>query len=201
MAEINGSSLSGLFTINSDSKECQLTFNAYNGGLRMAVFRGKGRPDPNISVDPSFRMTLIDVCTQVLKAQPGYKMFINLFGWNPQTKKREETGTITIGIDENSIFYIEIRAANQAPAMFPLKGSRLFEVGTDSMTNGARSMTHFKALIDFMKNQWPVALLMSKTSIGTQVKSKASGSNFSSNNNSSSNSGSSYSAGSEDDIY
>ena len=200
MAEIVGSSFSGLFNVNSDSKDCQLSFSTYNGGMKIAVFRGKGRPDPNIAVDASLRNTLIKICSQVIKAQPGYKMYINLFGWNPQTKKREETGTITIGIDENAIFYIEVRSPNQPPAMFPFKGSRLFEVGTDNQTAATRSMTHFETLIDFMKNQWPIALILSKTSVGTQVKSKASsGSNYSSNNNSSSSA--SYSAGSEDDIY
>ena len=194
MPEITGSSIGGLFTVYSDSKECSLSCGTYNGGMRLAVFRGKGRPDPNIAVDASFRMTILKICAQVIKAQPGYKMFINLFGWNPQTKKREETGTITIGIDENSIFYIEVRAANQAPAMFPFKGNRMFEVGTDSTNAGQRSMVHFEAFIDFVKNQWPYAAIMSKTSVGTQVKSKASSAPATSS--------SSYaSSSSDDDIY
>ena len=196
MYEVTGSSFSGLFSLNSDSKECQLSFNTFNGGMRIAVFRGKGRPDPNISVDPSLRLTILKICSQVIKAQPGYKMFLNLFSWNPQTKKREESCTITIGIDENSVFYIEVRAANQAPAMFPFKGNRMMEVGTDNQNNGQRSLVHFEAFIDFVKNQWPVATLLSKTSIGTQVKSKSSGSNASTGSSSNYSS-----AGSEDDIY
>jgi len=164
MAE-NTYNLNGLYKLRSESGQSTLQFNCFNGNTSLAVFRGEfgsGNKPTSITINAVARKMLIDIMTEVLKGAPGSKQPLIFKKWNNDIKKREVANILTVGKDENNVIYIEVKAGNNAPEKFPLKGDKNLERSAEVDSDGSRSKTEAEALLAFMRIHWETASLLSR---------------------------------------
>lgn len=182
--------------IKSESGQSRLTFGVYGGNLSIAIWgQAGGKPKANVNVHPDLRIMLAETLIEIQKAAPGAKMpiVIKEYDKNGNPPGMKIKTVVSIGKSDNGVVYIEVAPTGDAPEKFPLRGSKNFEMSSAENNDQTRSKRSTTALINFIRNEWAHAAMLSR--YGVQDQRRNGGGNYQ-KPNTSSGSESSYSSNS-----
>ena len=156
--------------IFNKERDKQLTFGAYNGQNQLSFGSAqfeKGVRPRNIQVTDTLRVVIIDNIRKILEAPaPDKKYPIIINGrWNQETRKRELSAVITIGMDETGICFIGVKHVNDNGenfvAKFELLGDRNIE--SDGYNDEkSRSLSTLRMLLNMISEHWPTTAMLTR---------------------------------------
>lgn len=193
-----------LYRLRSESGQTTANISVFNGKCEIAIFKGKpgqgggGRPD-KIPLDATTRKFLMESITECIKAAPGAKFPIILKTWNNETRTREISHIITVGKDDLSVFYIDLKIGNSASEKYTLRGNRNVEKSGEVDSDGSRSKHEVECLLFFLRTELPMASMVSR--LTPKMDYKNGGQKRPSQTAAEDSKGSSYNSGGDDDIY
>lgn len=154
--------MAGLHSVSSESRQATLQFGVWNGKYQLTIFKqGENKPT-SISIPPHIRVMIMKMLQETIKAAPGARFPLIKKEFVQADRKYVVDYTLIIGKDENGVIYIDIKKQDSAPEKFPLRGDKSVERSGDPEGDGPRSVYAGETLLDFMKNVWNVASLLTR---------------------------------------
>ena len=109
MTTLDDLNTSGLLSLTAEgNRDISLSLGVYQGNVSFTIFVKGNPPTYKVSLNhltaSLFKRTLRKV---VATAAPGKRMSITLRDFDGEQRKWNPTGTMTIGIDDNNVLYLE----------------------------------------------------------------------------------------------
>jgi len=169
--------MNSLQRLTNKERDKQLTLGVYNGvpqiSLNTLPFE-KGTRPKSIQVNDILRNIIIEKMQKILDAPgPDKKFPIIINGrWNPDTRKKELSTVLTIGMDDTGICFIGVKhiddQGNNFIAKFELTGDRNIE-SADYDDDKSRSLSTMRMLKHFLEHAWPIGAFFTRNHLVTKT--------------------------------
>ena len=144
-----------------NDKEVQLNLSVYRGGTAFTVFR-KGNKPLRVGLDRVKLFKLAEMVNQAIAGSPNLKAAMNTSTFDPDSKKWTLANTVTIGKDDKNLIYIGITALSGSVSYKFIVKSPISWDMSDPMDDVARSHIASKALVEKLKFDIPMAMVVTK---------------------------------------